>query len=127
LNILHETAGLNDASGGVVSILAVIQPHVADLVLEQLQSCSMLELTVRSVRGFGRQKNYLGQYRDTEYAMAFLPKVEIEIWAESFYSERIIRTIVDTARSGRMGDGKIFVLPVSGQGLIARTIDLAVD
>lgn len=95
-----------------VTIIAVVKPYLAEAVLTELDSLPVLDWVVHSVKGYGRQKNYLDQYSDTEYALAFLPKVEIEIWADAMHRESIIRAIVQVARSGRMGDGKIFVLPM---------------
>ena len=65
---------------------------------------------MREVKGYGRQKSYLDQYGDSEYSLAFLPKVEIILWVDDARAEEILRKIVDVARTGRMGDGKIFVL-----------------
>jgi nitrogen regulatory protein P-II 1 len=65
---------------------------------------------VREVKGYGRQKSYLDQYTDTEYSQAFLPKVEITVWVDDTRAEEVIRQIVEIARTGRMGDGKIFVM-----------------
>ena len=66
---------------------------------------------VSEVKGYGRQKSYLDEYRGSEYSMAFLPKVEITVWVDDLRVEEVVRTIVEVARTGRMGDGKIFVLP----------------
>lgn len=66
--------------------------------------------TVREVKGYGRQKSYLDQYTDTEYSLAFLPKIEIHLWVDDSRAEEVIEKIVEVARTGRMGDGKIFVL-----------------
>jgi nitrogen regulatory protein PII len=66
---------------------------------------------VREVKGYGRQKNYLDQYAGSEYSLAFLPKVQITVWADDARVEEIVRKIVEVARTGRMGDGKIMVLP----------------
>ena len=70
-------------------------------------------MSVREVKGYGRQKSYLDQYGDSEYSLAFLPKVEIILWVDDSRAEEILRKIVDVARTGRMGDGKIFVLPAT--------------
>ena len=59
----------------------------------------------------GKQKSYLDRYTDSEYALTFLPKVEITLWVEDSRAEDVARKIVDVARTGRMGDGKIFILP----------------
>ncbi len=76
---------------------------------------------VQEVKGFGRQKSYLDQYGDSEYSQAFLPKVEISLWVEDTRAEEILRKIVDVARTGRIGDGKIFVMSIGAH----QTIDIA--
>ena len=94
-------------------IVAIVKPYLAEKVLDSLKSASLEATSVREVKGYGRQKSYLDQYGDSEYSLAFLPKVEIEFWVEEARSEEIIRKIVEVARTGRMGDGKIFVLPAT--------------
>jgi nitrogen regulatory protein PII len=98
----------------VKQVIAIVRPHLAEEVLEALRRAPLEALTVREVKGFGRQKSYLEQYVETEYAMAFLPKVEISVWVEEARVDEVVRRIVGVARSGRMGDGKIFVLPADG-------------
>ena len=71
---------------------------------------------VHEVKGYGRQKSYLDEYRGSEYSLAFLPKVELILWVDDLRVEEVVRTIVEIARTGRMGDGKIFVLPVLPAG-----------
>ena len=63
------------------------------------------------MKGYGRQKNYLDEYRGSEYSLAFLPKVEITLWVDDEHLDQVVRAIVEVARSGRQGDGKVFVLP----------------
>ena len=94
-------------------IVAVVKPYLAEKVLDALKLAPLEALSVREVKGYGRQKSYLDQYGDTEYSLAFLPKVEIVLWVDDSRSEEIVRKIVAVARTGRMGDGKIFVLPVA--------------
>jgi nitrogen regulatory protein P-II 1 len=98
----------------VKQIVAIVKPYLAEKILESLKRAPVEALTVREVKGFGRQKSYLDEYGDTEYSLAFLPKVEIELWADDSRVEEIVRKIVEIGRTGRMGDGKIFVLPVTG-------------
>ena len=93
-------------------IIAIVKPYLAEKVLESLERAPLEALTVREVKGFGRQKSYLDEYGETEYSSAFLPKVEIEMWADETRVEEIVKKIVAVARTGRMGDGKILVLPV---------------
>jgi nitrogen regulatory protein P-II 1 len=95
----------------VKQIVAIVKPYLAEKVLETLKRAPLEAVSVREVKGYGRQKSYLDQYGDSEYSLAFLPKVEINFWVEDSRSEEIIRKIVEVARTGRMGDGKIFVLP----------------
>ncbi len=93
-------------------LIAVVQPFQAERVLEALRLSPLEACTVREVKGFGRQKSYLDQYGDSEYSYTFLPKVEITIWVEASRVEETSRRIIDAARTGRMGDGKIMVVPV---------------
>ena len=94
-------------------VIAIVKPFLAEKVLESLRRAPLEALMVREVKGYGRQKSYLDQYGDSEYSHAFLPKVEISLWVDDSRSEEIVRKIVDVARTGRIGDGKIFVMPIS--------------
>lgn len=102
-------------------IIAIVRPYLAEKVLEGLKRAPVEALTVQEVKGYGRQKNYLDQYSDTEYSLAFLPKVEIILWVEDVRVEEVVRRIVEVARTGRMGDGKIFVLSL---GAAQRVVDV---
>lgn len=93
-------------------VIAVIRPYLAERLLESLRLSPLEALQVTEVKGFGRQKSYLDQYSSSEYSLAFLPKVEITLYVDDLRVEEVLKTIVDTARSGRMGDGKIMVLDV---------------
>lgn len=95
-------------------VIAVVRPYLAERVIENLRLAPLEALLVREVKGFGRQKNYLDDYSDSEYGLAFLPKVEITLWVEDQRVEEVIKRVTDVARSGRMGDGKIIVLPLAG-------------
>ena len=97
-------------------IIAIIKPYLAEKVLEALKHAPLEACAVTEVKGYGRQKSYLDQYEGSEYSLAFLPKVEISLWVDELRVEEVIRTIVEVARTGRMGDGKIFVLPAGIQG-----------
>jgi nitrogen regulatory protein PII len=96
---------------GMKQIIAIVQPFMAEKVLKALAEASWEALSVREVKGYGRQKSYLDEYRGSEYSTAFLSKVMITLWVEDPEVEKAVRTIVRTARTGRQGDGKIFVLP----------------
>jgi nitrogen regulatory protein PII len=103
----------------VKQVVAVVKPFLAEKVLEGLKRAPLEACSVREVKGYGRQKSYLDQYADSEYSLAFLPKVEISLWVDDSRVEEIVRRIVEVARTGRMGDGKIFILPtVPGQQVI---------
>lgn len=91
-------------------IIAIVRPFVAERVLESLKNAPLEALTVCEVKGFGRQKHYLEEYRGGDYAFAFLPKVKIMLWVEDLRAEEVMRLVVQQARTGRMGDGKVFML-----------------
>lgn len=95
-------------------VIAIVRPYLAERVIENLRLAPLEALSVREVQGFGRQKNYLADYSDSEYGLAFLPKVEITMWVDDQRVEEVIKRVVEVSRSGRMGDGKIMVLPVAG-------------
>ncbi len=95
----------------VKQVVAIVKPFLAEKVLESLRRAPLEACSVREVKGYGRQKSYLDQYGESEYSLAFLPKVEITMWVDDARVEEVTRKIVEVARTGRMGDGKIFVLP----------------
>ena len=68
---------------------------------------------MREVKGYGRQKSYLDQYGDSEYSLAFLPKIEIQLWVDDARLEEVLARVLAVARTGRIGDGKIFVMPAT--------------
>ncbi len=91
-------------------IIAVIKPFKLDEVREALTSLGVQGLTVSEVKGFGRQKGHTEIYRGAEYAVNFLPKVKIEVAVSADLADRAVEAIKDTAQTGQIGDGKIFVL-----------------
>ena len=93
-------------------IEAIIKPFKLDDVREALTEIGITGMTVSEVKGFGRQKGHTEIYRGAEYAVDFLPKVKLEIVVADSMAERVVETIAEAARSGKIGDGKIFVLPV---------------
>lgn len=103
-------------------IVAIVKPYLVEKVLDSLKRAPLEACSVQEVKGYGRQKSYLDQYEGSEYALAFLPKVEITLWVDDARAEEIIRKIVAVARTGRMGDGKIFVLPAADKDSV---IDIA--
>ena len=93
-------------------IEAIIKPFKLDDVKEALQEVGLQGMTVTDARGFGRQKGHTELYRGAEYVVDFLPKVKIELVVEDKQVSRAIDAIKNAAHSGRIGDGKIFILPV---------------
>ena len=98
-------------------VIAIVKPFLAERVLEALKPAPLEACTVREVKGYGRQKSYLDQYGDSEYSLAFLPKVEIQLWVEDARVAEVVERIAAVARTGRIGDGKIFVLPACEHAL----------
>jgi nitrogen regulatory protein P-II 1 len=99
-------------AGLMKKIEAIIKPFKLDDVKEALQEIGLQGITVVEARGFGRQKGHTELYRGAEYVVDFLPKVKVEVIVPDDQVEKIIEAIVAAAQTGRIGDGKIFVLPV---------------
>jgi nitrogen regulatory protein P-II 1 len=97
--------------GRVVQIIALVKPFRAQSVLAALESVDVLGGTVREAMGYGRQKDRLHQYLGSEYNSSFLPKVELTFFVLEEHAPEAIKAIVGQARTGRIGDGKILVLP----------------
>ncbi|KGQ38978.1 P-II family nitrogen regulator [Gallibacterium genomosp. 1] len=93
-------------------VSAIIQPFRLDEVREALTDIGVHGITVSEVKGFGRQKGHTEIYRGSEYTIDFLPKIQIDIAVSNDLVENVIETIVEAAQTGRVGDGKIFVLPL---------------
>jgi len=93
-------------------IEAIIKPFKLDDVREALAEINITGMTVSEVKGFGRQKGHTELYRGAEYMVDFLPKVRIEVVVKKEDVERCIDAIVNTAKTGKIGDGKIFITPV---------------
>ena len=93
-------------------IEAVIKPFKLEDVKNALQGAGMAGITVSEAQGFGRQGGHTEVYRGAEYQIDFVPKIRVEIVVDDDDAERIVRAIVDSARTGRIGDGKIWVTPV---------------
>ena len=104
-------------------ITAVIKPFKLEEVREALAECGVTGLTVTEVKGFGRQKGHTELYRGAEYVVDFLPKVKIEVVVRTEDVDRCVDAIVGAARTGKIGDGKIFVTAVE-RVLRIRTGDL---
>ena len=93
-------------------IEAVIKPFKLDEVKEALHEVGLQGITVLEAKGFGRQKGHTELYRGAEYVVDFLPKVKIEVICDDNLVERAVEAIMNAARTGRIGDGKIFITPV---------------
>ena len=94
-------------------VVAIIQPHRLDSVRLALTEIGIAGMTVTEVRGYGRQKGHTEIYRGAEYAVHFLPKVRLEIAVPDDQADRVIDTITAAAKTGQIGDGKIFVMDIS--------------
>jgi len=88
----------------------VVKPFRTQAVLDTIAGLEVLACAVQEAKGYSRQKGYLDRYAGSEYSLAFLPKVEISVWVSDDRAEQVAEQIVRSARTGRMGDGKIFVL-----------------
>ena len=93
-------------------IKSIVRPNKVDEVQEALGKLGIAGITVTEVRGHGRQKGHTAMYRGKEYAVNLLPKMEIEVVADDGVVEEVIQTIMKAARTGEIGDGRVFVLPV---------------
>src|SRR5438045_1613225 len=91
----------------------VVKPFRAEAVLQAVTELGVAACVVREAKGYSRQKGYLDRYVGSEYSMAFLPKVEIGVWVSDQRAEEVADHIVRTARTGRIGDGKIFVVAMA--------------
>jgi nitrogen regulatory protein PII len=97
---------------GMKLIKSIVRPHKVDDVREALEKLSISGMTVTDVRGHGRQKGHTAVYRGKEYSVSLLPKVEIEVVVPDNVVEDVIEAIMAAARTGEIGDGRVFVLPV---------------
>ena len=91
---------------------AIIKPFKLDEVKEALHDIGIQGMTVTEVKGFGRQKGHTELYRGAEYVVDFLPKIKIEIAVPDEMADKVVQAVVGAANTGRIGDGKIFVLPM---------------
>ncbi len=93
-------------------IIAIIRPHKLDDVHHELQEAGFKGLTVSEIKGYGRQKGHREIYRGTEYKIEFVPKIKIELVCSDTDAEKAVSIIITASKTGEVGDGKIFVLPV---------------
>jgi nitrogen regulatory protein P-II 1 len=93
-------------------IVAIVKPFKVDDVKDALKDLGVQGLTVSDVQGFGRQRGHTEVYRGAEYTVDFLPKVRIEVLVDDADVERVAQQLMETARTGKIGDGKVWVVPV---------------
>ena len=93
-------------------IKAIIKPFKLDEVKDALGSIGVQGMTVSEVKGFGRQHGHVETYRGAEYRIDFIPKIKIEVMVDASMADQVVATISEKAKTGKIGDGKIFVLPV---------------
>ena len=94
-------------------IVAIIQPHRIDAVREALTEAGVSGLTVSEVRGYGRQRGHKEVYRGAEYSINYVPKLKLEIAVDDDKADEVAETIMRSARTGKIGDGKIFIFDLS--------------
>lgn len=95
-------------------ITAIIQPHRLDAVRDALTELSIFGLTVTEVKGFGRQKGHTEVYRGAEYQINYVPKLKLEVAVEKSAANKAVSAIASAAQTGKIGDGKIFVMDIEG-------------
>ena len=94
----------------------VVKPFRAEAVLRAVAELGATACAVREAKGYGRQKGYLDRYRGSEYSTAYLPKVEIAVWVADEKYDELAGRVAKAARTGRIGDGKVFVVPAAWPG-----------
>jgi nitrogen regulatory protein P-II 1 len=93
-------------------VTAIVKPFKLDDVKSALQTLGVLGLTVSEVRGYGRQKGHTEVYRGAEYTVDLVPKVRVEVLVDDLDADKVVDTVVEAARTGKIGDGKVWVTPV---------------
>jgi len=93
-------------------ITAIVKPFVLEDVKGALEQIGVLGMTVSEVQGYGRQKGHTEVYRGAEYSVDFVPKVRVEVVADDTLAEKVVDAVVEAARTGKIGDGKVWVTPV---------------
>jgi nitrogen regulatory protein P-II 2 len=121
--LLHCALGRNEELACMKMVIAIIKPFKLDDVRAALADVGVQGITVTEVKGFGRQKGHTELYRGAEYVVDFLPKVKLELAVDDEQVDRVVEAIIETARTGKIGDGKIFVAEL-GQAVRIRTGEL---
>jgi nitrogen regulatory protein P-II 1 len=93
-------------------VTAIIKPFTLDEVKAALEQLGVLGMTVSEVQGYGRQKGHTEVYRGAEYSVDFVPKVRVEVLVDDAASDKVVDAVVSAARTGKIGDGKVWVTPV---------------
>lgn len=93
-------------------VTAIVKPFVLEDVKGALEQLGVLGMTISEVQGYGRQKGHTEVYRGAEYSVDFVPKVRLEVVADDTLAEKVVDAIVESARTGKIGDGKVWVTPV---------------
>jgi nitrogen regulatory protein P-II 1 len=93
-------------------VTAIVKPFVLEDVKGALEQIGILGMTVSEVQGYGRQKGHTEVYRGAEYSVDFVPKVRVEVVADDTLADKVVDAIVEAARTGKIGDGKVWVTPV---------------
>ena len=96
----------------------VVRPFKAEAVLKAINDMDVIACVVQEAKGYSRQKGYLDRYLGSEYSMAFLPKVEISVWVSEQKAQETADRLVRASRTGRIGDGKVFVVDACWPGVI---------
>jgi nitrogen regulatory protein P-II 1 len=93
-------------------VVAVIKPHMTQAVIDALHDIDVQGITISEVRGHGRQRGHTEVYRGGEYKVDLLPKVRLEVLTKETETEKVANTVIDAARTGKIGDGKLWIQPV---------------
>ncbi|OBI56059.1 P-II family nitrogen regulator [Mycobacterium sp. E796] len=93
-------------------VTAIVKPFTLDDVRHAVEAAGVLGLTVTEVQGYGRQRGHTEVYRGAEYAVEFVPKVRVEVLVDEAFADRVVDAIIGAARTGKIGDGKVWVSPV---------------
>ena len=93
-------------------VTAIVKPFMLDDVKAALEQLGVLGMTVSEVQGYGRQKGHTEVYRGAEYSVDFVPKVRVEVVADDALADKVVDAVVEAARTGKIGDGKVWVTPV---------------
>jgi nitrogen regulatory protein P-II 1 len=93
-------------------VTAIVKPFTLDDVRHAVEAVGVLGLTVTEVQGYGRQRGHTEVYRGAEYAVEFVPKVRVEVLVDGEFADRVVEAVIGAARTGKIGDGKVWVSPV---------------